>query len=346
VEKLRVPEYPQLRTALFQAGRKAMSYPHDDSGPVLLSNIAKGGARILVDQAACPFRAFAHFRLDAHELERPEHGLGPLERGTLLHEMMWRVWETLKDQATLKATDAAALERLTLEAASYAIERVAMDRPGRLDGHFAQMERDRLAQVAREWLELEKARPTPFTVTAREEKWKLFAGDLKLEGRIDRMDSLEGGGLAVIDYKSGRVSVGSWLGEPPDDAQLPLYAVTAGEHDVRAVAFARLKTGDRGFSGLARDAETGIPGVAMPQKHNVARKVASTWSELFAFWEGQVRSLGENFAAGDARVDPKLLLRTCERCDLKSLCRVHERLGALDEGEEFADAAPDDEEDE
>jgi hypothetical protein len=31
-------------------------------------------------------------------------------------------------------------------------------------------------------------------------------------------------------------------------------------------------------------------------------------------------------------VDPKRALATCDRCDLKPLCRVHERLGALAEG--------------
>lgn len=345
VAKLKIPKYAQLRTALFKAGgRKAMSYPHDDNGPGVASPAVKGGSRILVDQAACPFRAFAHFRLDAHALERPEHGLGPLERGTLLHEMMGRIWDVLKDQATLKATGAEALAKLALEAASYAIRQVALDRPGRLDGKFAELEQQRLAQVALEWLDLERQRKTPFTVTLRETAMKLEAGPLQLDGRVDRVDHLETGGLSVFDYKSGRVSVASWLGEPPDDAQLPLYALTLGVDDVRAVAFARLKTGDRGFAGLARDADTGIEGMKVPQQHAIAKKYADDWRGLFRFWGEQVTALGENFAAGDARVDPKQLLRTCERCDLKSLCRVHERLGALDEGEEFAESGRDDDE--
>jgi len=345
VAKLAIPRYAQLRTALFKAGgRKAMSYPHDDSGPGVASPAVKGGSRILVDQAACPFRSFAHFRLDAHELERPEHGLGPLERGTLLHEMMGRIWEVLKDQATLKETGTAALEALALEAASYAIQQVALDRPGRLDGKFAELEQKRLVQVAIEWLDLEARRTTPFTVTLREKEMKLEAGPLQLDGRIDRVDHLETGGISVFDYKSGRVSIASWLGEPPDDAQLPLYALTLGVDDVRAVAFARLKTGDRGFAGLAKDADTGIEGVKVPQQHAIAKKYADDWRGLFRFWGEQVTALGENFAAGDARVDPKQLLRTCERCDLKSLCRVHERLGALDEGEEFAESSREDDE--
>lgn len=337
VSKLKLPAFRQLRTALYNAGRSAITLRHDDNGPPLAGNVARGGSRILVDQAACPFRAFAHFRLEAHELERPEHGLGPLERGVLLHEMMGRIWETLKDQATLKATDDATLAKLTLEAATHAIRQVAADRPGRLDGRFAELEQKRLAEVAREWLQLELER-APFEVIAREEKMDLFAGDLRLSGRIDRMDRLESGGLAVIDYKSNRINLAkAWLADVPEDMQLPLYALSSPEGEVRAVAFARLKTGDRGFSGLASDAESALPGVPPFQKHKDAKKRADTWSALFDFWRAEVERLGVNFASGDARVDPVQLLRTCERCDLKALCRVHERLGALDEGEEFAE---------
>jgi probable DNA repair protein len=339
-----IPDYVQLRRALFAAGgRKAMTRVHDDNGPGVAQAAVKGGSRILVDQAACPFRAFAHFRLDAQELERPEHGLGPLERGTLLHEMMGHVWATLKDYATLVTTGESQLQALALEAARLALERVRDDRPGRLDGRFAELEQRRLAQVAVEWLSHEKER-RPFKVVKQEESMTLKAGGLQISGRIDRMDQLEDGGLAVIDYKSGRVSVGAWLGQPPDDAQLPLYALAADHDDVRVVTFARLKTGDRGFAGLARDADAGIPGVTAFQKHRDASKIAQTWSELFAFWQREVDGLGDNFAAGDARVDPKLMLRTCERCDLKSLCRVHERLGALDEGEPFEEPTGDEEE--
>jgi len=257
--------------------------------------------------------------------------------------MMGHVWAGLKDHATLLATGEAQLQALALEAARLAIERVRDDRPGRLDGRFAELEQRRLAQVAVEWLTHEKERK-PFKVVLQEESMTLKAGGLQLSGRIDRMDQLEDGGLAVIDYKSGRVSVGAWLGQPPDDAQLPLYALAADAEDVRVVSFARLKTGDRGFAGLARDADAGIPGVTALQKHREASKLATTWSELFAFWQREIDGLGDNFAAGDARVDPKLMLRTCERCDLKSLCRVHERLGALDEGEPFEEPTGDEEE--
>ena len=336
---LSIPDYPTLRSLLFAAGRKrgAMTKRSDSVGPAIGTAPIRGGTAVLADQAACAFRAFAHFRLGARMLERPEPGLGPPERGQLLHAMMARLWSELRDQATLNATDPAALDAMIAEAAAHAVAKVRSDRPGRLDAVFAQLERERLAGIAREWLEIERTR-APFEVRMREEKMTLAAGNLKLEGRVDRVDRLvDGGGLAVIDYKSGQASVSAWLGARPDDAQLPLYALAAGEEDLRAVAFAGMKTGQLGFRGISREGNL-LPGVYTVPDHRTAKRFVSSWSEMLATWRREIDRLGENFASGDARVDPKRALASCERCDLKPLCRVHERLGALaedEEGDEF-----------
>jgi ATP-dependent helicase/nuclease subunit B len=333
VEALAIPRYSTHRAALFAAGRAsgAAGTRADTLAPAVGAAASLGGTAVLADQAACPFRAFAHFRLDARALETPQAGLDAAERGELLHAMMARLWGTLGDQATLKAADEARLAEIIEEAAAHAVAQLRGKRPGRLEGRFAQLERERLARVAREWLELEKKR-APFEVLKREAPMVLGAGNLRLSGRVDRMDRLlDGGGLAVIDYKSGRASVSDWLGPRPDDAQLPLYALAVGEDEIRAVAFARLKAGRMGFAGLARD-KAALPGVPTVDKHRKA-KAEGSWTQLLARWREEVDALGEDFASGDARVDPKRALATCRRCDLRTLCRVHERLGALAEGD-------------
>ena len=59
----------------------------------------------------------------------------------------------------------------------------------------------------------------------------------------------------------------------------------------------------------------------------------------------ELELLGREFVSGDARVDPKLGARTCERCELQGLCRVSERAGGGElewdegEGESVNDAA-------
>ncbi len=181
-----------------------------------------------------------------------------------------------------------------------------------------------MAKLARDWLEVERER-SPFVVVATEEKRKLAVAGLELNGRIDRMDKLEAGGHALIDYKTGRPSPVEWLGERPDDPQLPLYALNASE-DISAVAFARLKTGEMRYMGFSEQKDA-IPGV----------KPAKDWDALVEGWKKEIESLGEGFASGDARVDPKKQLATCRYCDLQPLCRVYERVNVLTEGEESGD---------
>ena len=43
-----------------------------------------------------------------------------------------------------------------------------------------------------------------------EEKRKLKVAGLELNGRIDRMDALESGGHALIDYKTGKPTPNDW----------------------------------------------------------------------------------------------------------------------------------------
>lgn len=334
VATLGILAYSTRRDALFAAGRApgAMAEKGDQLAPAF-TGPARGGTGILVDQAACPFRAFAHFRLGARELERPEPGLGPPERGLLLHAMMARLWGDLKNQATLKATDPATLDAMIGAAAAHAVETVRSRHPGPLEGRFADLERERLAAVAREWLEIERDR-APFEVVKLEEPMTLCAGNLQIQGRIDRVDRfLDGGGRAIIDYKTGsNAAPAMWLGDRPDDCQLPLYALAADTEEVRAVAFAKLKVGKLGFAGISRDAGL-LPDVATVDKQRTRARIAS-WEELVAGWRKQTALLGEDFASGRAAVDPKDMLATCRRCDLKPLCRVHERIGTLDEGDE------------
>jgi len=179
----------------------------------------------------------------------------------------------------------------------------------------------RLARLARDWLAVERDRD-PFEVVALEEKRKLRVAGLELNGRIDRMDRLASGGHAVIDYKTGRATPQEWLGERPDDPQVPLYALNS--QDVSAAAFAKLKTGEMRYMGFSR-AKDAIPRV----------QAAKNWAALVAGWRKELEALGAGFAAGEARVDPKKHLETCRYCDLQPLCRVYERVNALEEeGEE------------
>jgi probable DNA repair protein len=294
---------------LIFAARRSEIVP-DGQAPAIPIKTPRGGTRILSDQAACPFRAFARYRLAAESLEEPVDGPDARARGLLLHTLMKELWSELKGSEGLRGDCGPAIER----AAAAAVREAKLEEP------FAALERKRLAKLARDWLEVERER-APFAVVAMEEKRKLVVAGLELNGRIDRMDKLEAGGHALVDYKTGTPTPNQWTGERPDDPQLPLYVVNAKE-DIAAVAFAKLKTGEMRYMGFS-DRKDLIPGV----------KPAKDWNALVAGWKKEIESLGTGFASGDARVDPKKLLQTCRYCDLQPLCRVYERLNVLSEGE-------------
>ncbi len=309
---LETPEtrtYARYRDLIFAA--RQVEYVEDGRAPALATKTPRGGTRILADQSACPFRAFARHRLNAQALEEPVEGLDARARGLLLHTLMKELWTELKGSAGLAGDVGPAIEKAAKRAVAEA----------KLEDPFASLERKRLAKLAWEWLEVERGR-APFTVAAMEEKRKLKVAGLELNGRIDRMDALESGGHALIDYKTGKPTPNEWLGERPDDPQMPLYALNAKE-PISAVAFAKLRTGEMRYMGFS-DREDLVPGV----------KAAKDWKALLEDWKKELEALGSGFAAGDARVDPKELLNTCRYCDLQPLCRVYERVNALGEAEE------------
>lgn len=307
-----LPRIASHRDLIFESAKTETFI--DEKAPPLAHTDARGGTGVLADQAACPFRAYARRRLGAEALDAPGPGPDAMARGNLVHALMAGLWAELKSSAGLSA-DPSHLTDLIERSAAAAVASLG------LEGRFAALERERLARLARDWLEVERGR-APFEVVQIEEKKVLEAGGLSFHGRIDRMDRLQDGSYALIDYKTAaQLSPRRWMGERPDEPQLPLYAVSAPE-DVAAVAFAKIRSGKMRFMGYSRAAG------ALPQLTHYP-----TWDELRASWQASLQALAAGFAAGDARVDPKRGLATCRQCDLQPLCRVHEKLSALGEEE-------------
>src|SRR3954469_8823139 len=307
---IEVPAFPAFRDVLF-SHRKTQTLK-DSVGPAVTATKVGGGTKVLSDQAACPFRAFARWRLEAEPLQSPVDGLDAAKRGTLVHKLMATLWSELKTSADLEKDLAPAIEA----AAAAAVKEL------NLEGRFADLERSRLARLARDWLDMEKARPA-FEVVAVGKKQPIHVSGVEVYGRIDRMDKLAAGGYALIDYKTNRnPSPNNWKPPRPDDPQLPLYALAAPE-DIAAVAFAKVRPGELRFMGFSRD-KNAIPKV----------NAADDWASLLKGWRAEAESLGTAFAAGEARVDPKRELATCRYCPMQALCRVYEKVNVLAETEE------------
>lgn len=312
----------------------------DQAMPLATNRPFSGGSRILTDQALCPFRAFAHHRLHAEQLDTPDVGLDNMTRGTLVHAVLERFWIQVDSQAALFAMtperQAELLAAATEEALCHYERRARYDLPPRL----RELESRRLSATVAGWLELERAR-APFRVMAIEQWHDAVVGKLTLRTRIDRIDALEDGRLAVFDYKTGQPSPKQWLDSRVTEPQLPLYCLDLGTEQIGAVLFAvvRGRKTECLFRGLAREPEA-WPGLTTTgQDKLLGERGWRSFDEVVAHWRQALPALGDAFVAGRAAVDPVDSKQACAYCDLATLCRIAEQ-------ERDEDAAEGDGEDE
>ena len=283
-----------------------------------------GGATLIKDYAACPFRALARHRLKAESLSVPHTGLNAMERGILVHDVLAQIWRHLKTKAALDHVSAGELKRLLTYVVGGAVAHVRQDRPETFSGRFAEIEQRRLISLAQEWLEEEKKRDN-FTVVATEQQRSIRVGELALTIRLDRIDEPAYGQRIIIDYKTQKPGINAILGERPDEPQLPLYLIAA-EPNAAAVAFAVVKTKEVGFVGVARD-ENLLPGIKALDE-SLQRKQYESWTVLIDSWRNGLEALAKGFISGDASVDPKNYPMTCRYCDVQPFCRIYEKIGA------------------
>lgn len=312
------------RVAAMAAGRPTLESWPDAVAPALAEGSAiRGGVDIVESQSTCAFQAFGRHRLQARTPAAPVAGLGPDERGILLHRALKAFWDDVRDHATLAAlADDALVVRIET---AVAVARTALDakRWRALAPPVAAAESARLAATLHGWLTtVERERP-PFAVAATEASAQLALGGLVLSFRIDRVDALADGGAAIIDYKSGRVPAPSkWFAARPSGTQMGLYALArkdaAPDVSLRAAAYAQLKAGDVAVGGLAADADA-WPALRTPAE---ARSVnLATWAAVERFWRERYGALAAAFRAGDAAVLPRDA-QACRYCDLQPVCRV------------------------
>ena len=295
----------------------------------------RGGARLIQDQAACPFRAFAAHRLGAASLDHPHEGLDARDRGVLLHAALAALWSELSTQQRLITMASYELALVMERCVEQALKRLHARRASSFQTRFLELERERLLVLLQEWLEVERGR-SEFEVTACEESGTVSIGGLILQLRLDRVDRHARGGELLIDYKTGSSSIATWMGERPDEPQLPLYCL-ARPAPPEAVAFGQVRRGQCALVGLSTQvavAQGVRPLVSSAYMHDFP-----SWSALLATWRATLERLASEFRSGAAPVDPKQRLMTCRNCDLSTLCRVSELVdrGSPTSGEERAD---------
>ena len=297
--------------------------------PSLPSPEVTGGARVLELQAACGFRAFATFRLQAEELAPGSLGLDFREAGTRLHKAMEFLWGELKDQATLKALSETGRKAAVARAVEVTLGplRKAPGSESAWTQAFLGVLEYRFKRLLERWLDLELKR-APFTTAAKEQEQVVAIGPLRLTVRPDRVDTIEGG-FAYIDYKTTYdLRTDQWLGPRPELPQLPLYALLALPGELRAIAFARVRWDQKiGWLSLADDPDAFL---SRSEQHDLQDELER--------WRTELALLAQAFADGGAEVNPRSYPKTCQYCAHRLLCRL--------DPETLLESGTDDDEDE
>ena len=315
-----LPLHPAIMEQL--AGRRLEVFSEPAELALGPGEQVRGGTSLIADQAACPFRSFSLHRLDARELPALSFGLPAYALGNMLHTALELLWRELRDQSALTSRSVDQLHELMQDVAASAVKQTAKRFPHTMTPHFCSLEINRLQSLLQQWLEQERNRGH-FSIAAVEHELQWRHARLLLNFRIDRIDQLDDGSFALVDYKSSRNNTVTWDDPRQDKPQLPLYLLAAQEQpqyrDITAVLYAQVNIEDMKYTGLCANEEI-YPGLSF---ENQRRLAVSSWQELKEMWQLSLQNLADEFLAGHAVVSPKTRT-TCQYCHLSSLCRIGE----------------------
>jgi exodeoxyribonuclease-5 len=255
-----------------------------DPAPPLHDDAIPGGTRTLDLQAISPAKAFCVARLRAEPLELPSRGIEPRLKGLLIH----RALELLLEPGAEGEFES------RLDAALTTAFRDLIPPGGSVWDAQVGAERIRIEQLLTQFSTIEASRD-PFQTVAVEQRTAIGFDAYRLRcriDRIDRIDRLADGGEILIDYKTGRSIGAKWFDERLSECQLPIYAQAVPQ--VAGIAAIRLMGNAVEYRGAGRT------GLSLPGK--VQTFDDRDWESQLVRWRDQLKTLLEEFAAGDVRV--------------------------------------------
>lgn len=314
----------------------------------------------LESYGSCPFQFFADKVLRLNGVAEMEEGLSPIERGGLLHEILFDFYVARRTQqlpplfecgdeelrralGDLRARAAAKLAEWNITDVFWDVEQELIlgtnNRKGLLQ-EFLEHERERVLEVRPAYFEVafgsrtgKIADPTLF------HKDPVSAGSVLLRGKVDRIDMDAAGRFSIIDYKTGSHLASRKEIDEGISVQIPLYL-----HAIETVLASTAAAKPAGVSGSYYSLRSPVKaklcigseehrGTAFSLLRTSAALLSSD-EELRAVIDQTIRyvnSYVDEIAAGKFPVSPKHPETVCSYCAYNSVCRIKTRLAIREE---------------
>lgn len=314
----------------------------------------------LESYGSCPYQFFAERVLRLHAPPEIEAGVSPLERGTMLHDILFDFYTGRRDRGLppLSSLDDAEFEAAVRELREIArrildesefhdvfwdIEKETIlgspNRPGILQ-QLLSHERSQQLDVQPQFFEVAFG-PSPGARRRMDSLLRnddpIRAGNVRLRGKVDRVDT-GSSHFRIIDYKTGNTIAGRKEIDLGMSLQLPIYLYAieqllarhdAGGQSGVAGIYYKMQSPVQEKLGLGSDEHRDRAFVARKQAQLVADD-----AELRAVIEQAIRTVNEYvdaIANGNFPIRPAIPEKVCRYCTFRSICRIEAMVPASEE---------------
>lgn len=301
-----------------------LEYLHDHIAPAIQAGEhVSGGTGLFKAQAICPAWAFYQYRLGAKALKTPSNGLDNMDRGSLVHSVLERFWRPgeFRHFVDLRDMTADSFAKAINTAIRHTLQGFA-EHNNIASKALLVLEHERLYKLIAAWLQYEKEYGVSFKIIDCETEKKVHICGIEITLKIDRIQQLENGGFAFIDYKTGQEpKMTSWDEKRITEPQLPIYAAFGGdESPISSVQFAWVKIAEHEFIGVSSDNFEAEPDKRKPK----FIQQFDDWQSLLNHWKSSIEAIALEIKMGEAAIkfNHEIDLMYCE---VLPLLRLPER---------------------